>query len=94
MNTIKLVKTRLNPRLEIEGFLMTMYDSRTRLNNQVYEEVKGHFQNLVFQTVIQRNIKLGEAPSHGLPALLYDAESRGAVNHLQLAQELIAKHKN
>ncbi len=73
---------------------MTMYDSRTRLNNQVYEEVKGHFQNLVFQTVIQRNIKLGEAPSHGLPALLYDAESRGAVNHLQLAQELIAKHKN
>lgn len=94
LNTIKLVKTRLNPRLEIEGFLMTMYDSRTRLNNQVYEEVKGHFQNLVFQTVIQRNIKLGEAPSHGLPALLYDAESRGAVNHLQLAQELIAKHKN
>ena len=73
---------------------MTMYDSRTRLNNQVYEEVKGHFQNLVFQTVIQRNIKLGEAPSHGLPALLYDAESRGAVNHLQLAQELIARHKN
>ena len=94
LNTIKLVKTRLNPRLEIEGFLMTMYDSRTRLNNQVYEEVKGHFQNLVFQTVIQRNIKLGEAPSHGLPALLYDAESRGAINHLQLAQELIAKHKN
>lgn len=94
LNTIKLVKTRLNPRLEIEGFLMTMYDSRTRLNNQVYEEVKGHFQNLVFQTVIQRNIKLGEAPSHGLPALLYDAESRGAVNHLQLAQELIAKYKN
>lgn len=94
LNTIKLVRTRLNPRLEIEGFLMTMYDSRTRLNNQVYEEVKAHFQNLVFQTVIQRNIKLGEAPSHGLPALLYDADSRGAINHLQLAQELIAKHKN
>lgn len=93
LNTVKLVKTRLNPRLEIEGFLMTMYDSRTRLNNQVYEEVKGHFKDLVFQTVIQRNIKLGEAPSHGLPALLYDADSRGAINHLQLAQEIIAKHK-
>lgn len=92
LNTIKIVKTRLNPALEIEGFLMTMYDSRTRLNNQVYEEVKSHFQSLVFQTVIQRNVKLGEAPSHGLPALLYDADSRGAVNHLQLAQELIAKH--
>lgn len=93
LNTIKIVKERLNPRLEIEGFLMTMYDSRTRLNNQIYEEVKGHFKSLVFNTVIQRNVKLGEAPSHGLPALLYDAESRGAINHLQLAQELLEKHK-
>lgn len=93
LNTIKIVKTRLNPRLEIEGFLMTMYDSRTRLNNQIYEEVKSHFKTLVFETVIQRNIKLGEAPSHGLPALLYDAESRGAINHLQLAKELINKYQ-
>lgn len=93
LNTIKIVKERLNPSLEIEGFLMTMYDSRTRLNNQIYEEVKGHFKSLVFNTVIQRNVKLGEAPSHGLPALLYDAESRGAINHLQLAQELLEKHK-
>lgn len=93
LGTIKIVKTRLNPRLEIEGFLMTMYDSRTRLNNQIYEEVKTHFQSLVFDTVIQRNVKLGEAPSHGLPALLYDAESRGAINHLQLAREIINKHQ-
>lgn len=88
LNTIKIVKSRLNPQLDIEGFLMTMYDSRTKLNNQIYEEVKTHFKSLVFDTVIQRNVKLGEAPSHGLPALLYDADSRGAINHLQLAEEL------
>ncbi len=93
LNTIKIVKSRLNPRLEIEGFLMTMYDSRTRLNNQIYEDVKNHFQTLVFDTVIQRNVKLGEAPSYGLPALLYDAESRGAINHLQLAREILSKHQ-
>ena len=92
LNTIRIVRSRLNPQLEIEGFLMTMYDSRTRLNNQIYEEVKEHFKSLVFETVIQRNIKLGEAPSHCLPALLYDADSRGAINHLQLASELISKH--
>ncbi len=92
LNTIKIIKERLNPKLNIEGFLMTMYDSRTRLNNQIYEEVKGHFKSLVFETVIQRNVKLGEAPSFGLPALLYDADSRGAVNHLQLAKELLKKH--
>ena len=79
--------------VQCEGFLMTMYDSRTRLNNQIYEEVKSHFKGLVFETVIQRNVKLGEAPSHGLPALLYDADSRGAINHLQLAAELINKNK-
>jgi len=93
LNTIRIVRQRLNPKLEIEGFLMTMYDSRTRLNNQIYEEVKGHFKSLVFETVIQRNVKLGEAPGHGLPALLYDADSRGAINHLQLATELINKNK-
>lgn len=91
LNTVRIVKARLNPNLEIEGFLMTMYDSRTKLNNQIYEEVKTHFQSLVFDTVIQRNVKLGEAPSHGLPVLLYDADSRGAINHLQLAEELLKR---
>ncbi len=93
LNTIKIIKSRLNPALEIEGFLMTMYDSRLRLANQIYEEVKKPFQNLVFNTVIQRNIKLSEASSYGKPALLYDAESKGALNHIQLAQELIEKNK-
>lgn len=93
LNTIKIIKSRLNPSLEIEGFLMTMYDSRLRLANQIYEEVKKPFQNLVFNTVIQRNIKLSEASSYGKPALLYDAESKGALNHIQLAQELIEMNK-
>ncbi|GAD05387.1 chromosome partitioning protein ParA [Porphyromonas crevioricanis] len=93
LKTIGIIRERLNPHLEVEGFLLTMYDSRTRLNNQIYEDVKRHFSSLVFNTVIQRNIKLGEAPSHGLPALLYDADSRGAINHMQLAVELINKHK-
>lgn len=91
LNTIRIIKSRLNPMLEIEGFLLTMYDSRLRLANQVYDEVKEHFGQLVFDTVIQRNVKLSEAPSHGLPALLYDADSKGAINHLQLAEELIRR---
>ena len=78
LNTIKIIKSKLNPRLEIEGFLLTMYDSRLRLANQIYDEVKRHFQELVFKTVIQRNVKLSESPSHGLPVILYDAESAGA----------------
>ena len=93
LNTIKIIKSKLNPALEIEGFLLTMYDSRLRLANQIYDEVKRHFQELVFKTVIQRNVKLSEAPSHGLPAILYDAESTGAKNHLALAQEIIYKNK-
>ncbi|MDR1371499.1 MAG: AAA family ATPase [Dysgonamonadaceae bacterium] len=93
LNTIKIIKAKLNPSLEIEGFLLTMYDSRLRLANQVYEEVKKHFGNLVFTTVIQRNIKLSEAPSYGQPVILYDADSRGSLNHIQLAKELIAKIK-
>ncbi len=93
LNTIKIVKKKLNPALEIEGFLLTMYDSRLRLANQIYDEVKRHFQELVFKTVIQRNVKLSEAPSHGLPAILYDAESTGAKNHLALAKEIIKKNK-
>lgn len=92
LNTIKMIKKKLNPSLEIEGFLLTMYDSRLRLANQIYDEVKRHFQELVFKTVIQRNVKLSEAPSHGMPAILYDADSAGAKNHLALAKEIIRKN--
>lgn len=91
LNTIKIIKTKLNPGLEIEGFLLTMYDSRLRLANQIYDEVKKHFQELVFKTVVQRNVKLSEAPSHGIPVILYDADSTGSKNHLTLAQEIINK---
>lgn len=91
LNTIRIIKSKLNPALAIEGFLLTMYDARLRLANQIYEELKNHFGEMVFNTVIPRNIRLSEAPSHGLPAILYDAESRGATSHLQLAQELISK---
>jgi len=89
LNTIKIIQSRLNPELEIEGFLLTMYDSRLRLSNQVVSEVKKHFQDMVFETIIQRNTKLGEAPSYGKPAILYDAESNGAINYLNLARELV-----
>ena len=92
LNTIKIIKSRLNPKLEIEGFLLTMYDSRLRLANQIYDEVKRHFQELVFKSVIQRNVKLSESPSHGLPVILYDADSTGAKNHLALAKEIIEKN--
>ncbi len=93
LNTIKIIKSKLNPKLEIEGFLLTMYDSRLRLARQIYDEVKRHFQELVFKTVIQRNVKLSESPSHGLPVILYDADSTGAKNHLALAKEIIEKDK-
>ena len=92
LNTIKIIKSRLNPQLEIEGFLLTMYDSRLRLANQIYDEVKRHFQELVFKTVIQRNVKLSESPRHGLPVILYDADSTGSKNHLALAKEIINKN--
>lgn len=92
LNTIKIIKSKLNPSLEIEGFLLTMYDARLRLANQIYEEVKNHFQDLVFTTVIQRNIKLSESQSFAQPVLVYDAASRGSVNHMQLAKELIEKN--
>ena len=92
LNTIKIIKSKLNTRLEIEGFLLTMYDSRLRLANQIYDEVKRHFQELVFKTVIQRNVKLSESPSHGLPVILYDADSTGSKNHLALAKEIINKN--
>jgi chromosome partitioning protein len=93
LNTIKIIKSKLNPGLEIEGFLLTMFDSRLRLANQIYEEVKRHFRELVFRTVIQRNVKLSEAPSHGVPVILYDADSTGAKNHLALAQEIITRNE-
>ncbi|MDE6427396.1 MAG: AAA family ATPase [Muribaculaceae bacterium] len=92
LNTIRIIKSKLNPSLEIEGFLLTMYDARLRLANQIYEELKGHFGDMVFDTVIPRNIRLSEAPSHGLPVLIYDPASRGATSHQQLAREIIKKH--
>jgi len=92
LNTIKIIQARLNPELEIECFLLTMYDARLRLGNQVVEEVKKHFQQMVFETIIQRNIKLGEAPSYGKPVILYDAASTGSANYLNLARELLQKN--
>jgi chromosome partitioning protein len=89
LNTIKIIQNRLNTELEIEGFLLTMYDSRLRLSNQVVSEVRKHFQDMVFETIIQRNTKLGEAPSYGKPAILYDADSAGAINYLNLAREIL-----
>ena len=93
LNTVRIIKSKLNPTLRIEGFLLTMYDARLRLANQIYEELKNHFGDMVFNTVIPRNIRLSEAPSHGLPAILYDPNSRGATSHLQLAKELITKDR-
>lgn len=92
LNTIKIVQTRLNKELSVEGMLLTMYDSRLRLANQVVDEVKTHFQNLVFDTVIHRNVTLSEAPSHGKSIIMHDASSKGAVNYLNLAREIIAKN--
>ena len=92
LNTIKIIKSQLNPRLNIEGFLLTMFDVRLRYANQVAEEVKKHFGNMVFNTMIQRNVKLSEATSYGQPVLLYDPGSKGALNHIELAKELIAKN--
>lgn len=89
LNTIKIIQSKLHPDLEIEGFLLTMYDSRLNLSNQVQEEVKKHFQDMVFESVIQRNIKLSEAPSFGQPAILYDATSKGATSYMNLAREIL-----
>ena len=89
LNTIKIIQTKLHPELEIEGFLLTMFDSRLNLSNQVMEEVKKHFQEMVFESVISRNIKLSEAPSYGQPAILYDASSKGAASYMNLARELL-----
>lgn len=89
LNTIKIVQSRLNPNLQIEGILLTMYDVRLRLSNQVVEEVKTHFQELVFDTIIQRNTRLSEAPSYGISVIMHDANCKGAINYLNLAREII-----
>lgn len=89
LNTIKIIQGRLNTELEIEGILLTMYDTRLRLANQVVDEVKTHFQELVFDTIIHRNTKLGEAPSHGETIIMHDAASKGSVNYLNLAREIL-----
>lgn len=92
LNTVKIVQSRLNTLLEVEGILMTMYDSRLRLNNQVVNEVRKHFDGMVFNTIIHRNTKLTEAPSMGKPVVLYDVESKGTVNYLNLAKEILQKN--
>jgi len=92
LNTIKIVQGRLNPELEIEGMVLTMYDTRLRLANQVVDEVKTHFQELVFDTVIHRNTTLSEASSHGTTVIMYDASSKGAINYLNFARELLQKN--
>ncbi len=93
LNTIKIVQNRLNKQLDIEGLLLTMYDTRLRLSNQVVEEVKTHFQEMVFNTIIQRNVRLSEAPSFGQTIIMHDANSKGAINYLNLAKELLEKNK-
>ena len=92
LNTIKIVQTRLNPNLDIEGILLTMFDTRLRLSKQVVEEVKMHFQDMVFDTIINRNTRLGEAPSFGKTIVMYDANSIGAINYLNLAREILKKN--
>lgn len=92
LNTIKIIQSRLNPDLEIEGILLTMYDVRLRLSNQVVEEVRLHFQDIVFDTIIPRNVRLSEAPSFGVPVLAHDADSKGAISYLNLAREIIDKN--
>lgn len=91
LNTLNLVQNRLNPELEIEGFLLTMYDARLKSANQVVEDVRHHFGNMVFKSVIARNVRLSEAPSHGKPVILYDALSSGSNNYLNLAKEILTK---
>ena len=93
LNTIKIIQNRLNPELEIEGILLTMYDLRLNLSNQVVEEVKTHFKTMVFNTLIPRNIKLSESPSFGMPAITHDAESKGALSYLNLAKEILVRNQ-
>jgi chromosome partitioning protein len=92
VSTLKRVRAALNPNLDIEGVLLTMHDERTNLGQQVARDIRGYFKEKVFNTVIPRNIRLGEAPSHGLPVIFYDVKSRGAEAYLALAKEMLAKH--
>ena len=92
LNTIKIVQSRLNTSLVIEGILMTMYDGRLRLSNQVVSEVRRHFEDMVFSTIIHRNARIAEAPSAGKPVILYDANSKGSMNYLNLAKEILQKN--
>jgi chromosome partitioning protein len=92
LNTIKIIQSRLNTSLVIEGILLTMYDLRLRLSNQVVTEVNSHFKNMVFETIIPRNVRLTESPSFGVPAILHDADSKGAISYLNLAKEIIRKN--
>lgn len=92
LNTIKIVQSRLNPALEIEGIVLTMFDPRLRLANQVVEEIRRHFQDIVFETIIHRNTRLGEAPSFGKPAIVYDAESKGSINYMNLVREILQRN--
>jgi chromosome partitioning protein len=93
LNTIKIVQNKLNPQLNIEGILLTMYDTRLRLSKEIVTEVKRHFQNMVFSTIIHRNTRIGEAPGFGQSVIMYDIQSIGAVNYINLAKELLIKHK-
>jgi chromosome partitioning protein len=92
LNTIRIVQTRLNATLQIEGILLTMYDGRLRLSNQVVEEVSGHFSDLVFKTIIHRNARISEAPSFGKSVIMHDAASKGAINYINLAKEMLIKN--
>ncbi len=92
LNTIKIVQTRLNPELEIEGIILTMFDPRLRLSNQVVDEIRRHFQDIVFETIIHRNTRLGEAPSFGKPAIMYDAESKGSINYMNMVREMLQRN--
>ena len=92
LNTIKIVQSKLNPELSIEGILLTMYDTRLRLANQVVEEVKVHFQDMVLDTIIHRNTRLGEAPSFGETIIMHDASCKGSVNYLNLAREILQRN--
>ncbi|PLW94302.1 MAG: chromosome partitioning protein ParA, partial [Marinilabiliales bacterium] len=92
LNTIKIVQTRLNQELNIEGILLTMYDQRLRLSNQVIEEVRTHFKSMVFETIVPRNIRLSEAPSYGESIIMFDANSKGAISYLNLAREILQKN--
>lgn len=92
LNTIKIVQSRLNPDLEIEGIVLTMYDPRLRLSNQVVDEIRRHFEDIVYETIIHRNTRLGEAPSFGKPAIMYDAESKGSINYMNLVREMLQRN--